>query len=83
MQVDVEQLTVGPVVGAPTVSDSSPATGATFTLSATVRNAGDGESAATMLRFYRSTDAMITPDDTASRAARERSGRRVFDPHRC
>ena len=65
----MEQLTVGPVVGAPTVSDSSPATGATFTLSATVRNAGDGESAATMLRFYRSTDATITTDDTAEGTA--------------
>ena len=48
-----------------TVNDSSPATGAPFTLSATVRNAGDGESAATTLRYYRSTDATITPADTA------------------
>ena len=53
-------------VGSPTVSDSSPATGATFTLSATVSNSGDGESAATTLRYYRSTDATITTADTAA-----------------
>ena len=52
------------VVGAPTVNDNSPATGAPFTLSATVRNAGDGESAATTLRFYQSTDGTITTADT-------------------
>ena len=43
------------VVAAPSVSDSGPTAGATFTLSATVRNAGDGASAATTLRYYRST----------------------------
>ena len=52
------------VVGAPTVSDSSPAAGAGFTLSAAVRNDGDGASAATTLRYYRSTDATITTSDT-------------------
>ena len=52
-------------VGSPTVSDSSPETGAAFTLSATVSNRGDGESAATTLRYYRSTDATITTSDTA------------------
>ena len=51
-------------VGSPTVSDSSPTTGATFTLSATVQNDGDGPSAATTLRYYRSTDATITSSDT-------------------
>ena len=54
------------VVDAPTVNDSSPATGAPFTLSATVRNAGDGESAATTLRFYQSTDGTITTSDTVA-----------------
>ena len=44
-------------VGSPSVSDSSPAAGASFTLSATVSNTGDGESVATTLRYYRSTDA--------------------------
>ena len=51
--------------GTPTVSDSAPETGASFTLSATVSNAGDGESPATTLRYYRSTDATITRADTA------------------
>ena len=51
-------------VGSPTVSDSSPTTGATFTLSATVQNDGDGPSAATTLRYYRSTDGTITSADT-------------------
>ena len=46
------------------VSDGSPAAGATFTLSATVRNAGDEASAATTLRFYRSADDTITTGDT-------------------
>ena len=52
-------------VGSPTVSESSPATGASFTLSATVRNDGDGAAAATTLRYYQSTDATITPSDTS------------------
>ena len=51
-------------VGTPTVSDNSPAPGASFTLSATVQNDGNGESAATTLRYYRSTDATITTSDT-------------------
>ena len=54
------------VVESPSVSDSGPAAGASFTLSATVRNAGDGASAATTLRYYRSTDATITTSDTAA-----------------
>ena len=52
------------VVGAPTVSDSSPTAGASFTLSATVRNQGSGSSAATTLRYYRSTDSSISSADT-------------------
>ena len=52
------------VVDTPTVSDSSPTAGASFTLSATVRNQGNGPSAATTLRFYRSTDATISDSDT-------------------
>ena len=57
------------VVDAPTVNDNGPATGAPFTLSATVRNAGDGESAATTLRFYQSTDETITTADTEAGTA--------------
>ena len=52
------------VVASPSVSAGSPAAGAPLTLSATVSNTGDGESLATTLRFYRSTDATITTADT-------------------
>ena len=52
------------VVTSATVSDPSPATGAPITLSATVRNGGDGTAAATMLHYYRSVDATITTSDT-------------------
>ena len=51
-------------VGSPSVSDSGPAVGTSFTLSATVRNDGDAASAATTLRYYQSTDATITTADT-------------------
>ena len=53
------------VVTSPSVNDSGPAAGAQFTLSATVRNDGEGTAAATTLRYYRSTDATITTTDTA------------------
>ena len=66
---DAVTVTVGApppdlVVGSPSVSNSSPVTGASFTLSATVRNQGSGPSAATTLRYYRSTDATISTGDT-------------------
>ena len=51
------------VVEAPEVSDHRPAAGASFTFSATVRNAGRGNAAATTLRVYRSDDETITTDD--------------------
>ena len=66
VKVDVEEPTQPDLkVGTPTVDEASPETGATFTLSATVSNTGDAESAATTLRYYRSTDATITTSDTA------------------
>ena len=40
-----------------------PAAGASLTLSATVGNAGDGESPPTALRYYRSSDETITTSD--------------------
>ena len=52
------------VVEAATVSNGTPAAGASFTLRATVRNQGSGRSASTTLRYYRSTDATITTGDT-------------------
>ena len=52
-------------VGSPSVSDSGPVSEASFTLSAIVSNTGDGASAPTTLRYYRSTDATIATSDTA------------------
>ena len=52
------------VVLGPNVSDSSPETGGTFWLIGTVTNQGDGQSAATTVRYLRSTDATITTSDT-------------------
>ena len=52
------------VIQTPSVSDSSPNAGGSFTLSATVRNQGNGLSASTTLRFYRSTDTTISSSDT-------------------
>ncbi len=52
------------VVESPSVSDSTLTTGQSFTLSATVRNQGNGSSAATTLRYYRSSDATISTSDT-------------------
>ena len=45
------------------VSDSAPAAGAAFTLSAAVRNSGGGVADAATLRYYRSEDATITTAD--------------------
>ena len=51
-------------VGTPTVDDANPDGGETFTLSATVTNAGGGNSPATTLRYYRSTNDTISSSDT-------------------
>ena len=65
VQVDVEDPVYPDLqVGSPSVNDGSPETGGSFTLSATVTNAGDGESPATTLRYYRSADATISSSDT-------------------
>ena len=53
------------VVVSVSVSDTTLTTGQAFTLNAKVRNQGDEPSAATTLRYYRSTDATITSDDEA------------------
>ena len=52
------------VVQTPSVSDSSPNAGESFTLSAAVRNQGNGMSTSTTLRYYRSTAATISTGDT-------------------
>ena len=53
------------IVLAPDVSDSSPETGGTFWLLVTVTNQGEKRSAATTVRYKRSTDATITTSDTS------------------
>ena len=50
-------------VQSPSVNDNDLETGDSFTLSATVRNDGDGSAAATTLRYYRSADGTITTSD--------------------
>ena len=52
------------VVESPEVSSSAVVPAASFTLSATVRNQGAGQSASTTLRYYRSSDATISTGDT-------------------
>ena len=52
-------------MASPLVSDSRPAVGMPFTLSATVRNDGDGDAAGTTVRYYRSVDSTITASDAA------------------
>ena len=52
------------VVESPSVSDSTLTTGQSFTLSATVRNRGTGQSAATTLHYYRSSNANISTSNT-------------------
>ena len=52
------------IVESPSVSNDTVTPGQSFTLWAAVRNQGNGQSAATTLRYYRSTDATITINDT-------------------
>ena len=52
------------LVESPSVSDSSPDAGASFTLSVTVRNQGNSQSASTTLHYYRSTNTTISTSDT-------------------
>ena len=52
------------IVESPSVDDDTPDAGASFTLSATVRNSGDGRSSSTTLRYYRSPNSTISSSDT-------------------
>ena len=52
------------IVESPSVGDSTLTTGQSFTLQATVRNQGSGQSAATTLRYYQSVNATISSSDT-------------------
>ena len=67
VRVDVVEPTTRPdlVAGSPNVDDATPEKGTTITLSATVSNTGDRASAATTLRFYRSTNQSIATTDTS------------------
>ena len=69
IRVTVQQLVVPKpdlIVDSPTVSDGSPDPGDRITLNATVRNRGDGDAtSSTTLRYYLSTDATISSNDTA------------------
>ena len=63
--VTVATLQPDLVVGTPAVvSVSNPEAGAQFTLTVTVQNIGDGQSDATTLRYYSSSDSAITASDT-------------------
>ena len=53
------------IVESPSVSDDTLTPGQSFTLRATVRNQGNGQSAATTLRYYRSTNATINTSDAS------------------
>ena len=61
--LDVKDESPDLVVSA-SVNKNTPGPGDSITLSATVRNSGTGSSASTTLRYYRSSDATITSDDT-------------------
>ena len=52
------------VVINPGVSDPTPGAGVVFNINATVKNQGGGISAATTLRYYRSTNSTINTGDT-------------------
>ncbi|MDE3000873.1 MAG: leucine-rich repeat domain-containing protein [Gemmatimonadota bacterium] len=52
------------IVESPSVDDNTLTTGQSFTLSATVRNQGNASSAATTLRYYRSSNSTISTNDT-------------------
>ena len=53
------------VVETPIVSDSTLTPGQSFTLYATVKNSGEGQSTSTTLRYYRSSNDTISTSDTA------------------
>ena len=65
VRVTVEALQADLVVESPRVSSATVEAGASFTLSVTVRNGGDGGAGSTTLRYYRSSDPTISTGDTA------------------
>ncbi len=59
----IDEGTPDLVLSSPTVNDNTLKTGEPFTFLVTLRNEGDGESAATTLRYYESSDATISSSD--------------------
>ncbi|MDE0708957.1 MAG: leucine-rich repeat domain-containing protein, partial [bacterium] len=64
VRITVEDLTPDLVVQAVSVSDSTLTPGESFTLSVTLHNQGSDGSAATTLRYFRSSNATISTRDT-------------------
>ena len=64
VSVEVDDGTPDLVISSRSASVSSLTVGGTFTLYATVRNQGTAEAVATTLRYYRSSNSTITPNDT-------------------
>ena len=64
IRLTVEASSPDLIVESPSVSDNRPATGASFTLRATVRNQGTGPSPSTILRYYLSSNTTISTRDT-------------------
>ena len=63
--LDLVPVEAGPdLVVKTSVDDNTLTTGQSFTLRATVRNQGNASAAATTLRYYRSSNATISTDDT-------------------
>ena len=63
-QIPLPTLSPDLVVTGPGVSDNTPETGQNFTINATARNQGNASSASTTLRYYRSSNSLITTLDT-------------------
>ena len=62
--VEVDDGSPDLIISSASASVDSLTVGGTFTLNATVRNQGTEDSAATTLKYYRSTDLTITRSDT-------------------
>ncbi len=85
LQIGVRVVELSPdlEVGSASVTASSVEPGGTFRLSVTVSNAGEGESSATTLRYYRSsggTDTQVGTDDVGALAAGESSAQSIDLP---
>ena len=84
VQVTVSEPTAGTgpdlSMGPAAVSNNAPVIGENFDLSTTVTNLGDGESVETTLRYYRSTDPIITTADDLVGSMPVTTARRGWKP---